>query len=207
MKVFSTCSKVQNLFFAKKLKQNFQSPKIPYQGKISHSTKNKYINKKKKPAGNHDLAANWLFGNITLQLKPLYLDQNRTSTLSFHYLLLFKYWTGEECRSIVFKEPIQDKVLEGYLIRLVEVSQRANCKVLCYTEPNCVSINFGPSLGGNYVCELNNASDESPGSSVLQSKQDYSHFSIEVKWLISDGGQLLCALILLDFVWDWVIFL
>ena len=44
-----------------------------------------------------------------------------------------------------------------------------------------MSINLGPSQGGNYICELNNASDESPGSSVLQSKQDYSHFSIEVQ--------------------------
>ncbi|CAH3135072.1 unnamed protein product [Pocillopora meandrina] len=87
--------------------------------------------------------------------------------------------SGDECRSIDFKEPIQDKVLEGYLIRLVEVPHQVDCKVLCYTEPNCVSINLGPSQGGKYICELNNASDESPGSSVLQSKQDYSHFSIE----------------------------
>ena len=44
-----------------------------------------------------------------------------------------------------------------------------------------MSINLGPSQGGNYICELNNASDESPGSSDLQSKQDYIHLSIEVK--------------------------
>ena len=44
-----------------------------------------------------------------------------------------------------------------------------------------MSINLGPSQGGNYICELNNASDEGPGSSVLRSKQDYSHFGIEVK--------------------------
>ncbi|PFX18692.1 Fibrillin-2 [Stylophora pistillata] len=35
------------------------------------------------------------------------------------------------------------------------------------------------SKRGNYICELNNASDESPGSSDLQSKQDYTHLSIE----------------------------
>ena len=54
-----------------------------------------------------------------------------------------------------------------------------------------MSINLGPSQGGNYICELNNASDESPDSSILQRKQNYSHLSIEVKRLISNGGQLL----------------
>ena len=47
-----------------------------------------------------------------------------------------------------------------------------------------MSINLGPSQGGNYICELNNASDESPRLSVLQSKQDYTHLSIEVKCFI-----------------------
>ena len=68
-----------------------------------------------------------------------------------------------------------------HLIRLVEVPHQGRCNVLCYMEPNCVSINLGPSQGGNYICELNNASDESPRLSVLQSKQDYTHLSIEVK--------------------------
>ncbi|PFX18704.1 Pikachurin [Stylophora pistillata] len=89
--------------------------------------------------------------------------------------------SGEECRSIVFKEPIQDKVIKGHLIRLEEVPHQGSCNVLCYMEPSCVSINVGPSQakGGNYICELNNASDEIPGSSYLQSKEDYSHLSIE----------------------------
>ena len=26
---------------------------------------------------------------------------------------------------------------------------------MCYMEPNCVSINLGPSQGGNYICKLN----------------------------------------------------
>ncbi|XP_022809923.1 uncharacterized protein LOC111346933 [Stylophora pistillata] len=87
--------------------------------------------------------------------------------------------SGQECRSIVFKEPIQEKVMKDHLIRLEEVLHQGSCNVLCYSEPNCVSINVGHSQGGNYMCELNNASDESPGSSDLQSKQDYTHLSIE----------------------------
>ena len=31
---------------------------------------------------------------------------------------------------------------------------------MCYMDPNCVSINFGPSHGEKYKCELNNATDE-----------------------------------------------
>ncbi|XP_022801494.1 uncharacterized protein LOC111339165 [Stylophora pistillata] len=76
-------------------------------------------------------------------------------------------------------EPIKDKVMIGHLIRLEEVPHQGSCNVLCYMEPNCVSINIGPSQGGNYICELNNASDESPGLSYPQSKEDYSHLSIE----------------------------
>ena len=79
----------------------------------------------------------------------------------------------------------------GHLIRLVEVPRQGSCNLLCYMEPDCVSINLGPSQGGNYICELNNASHESPGSPVLQSKQDYTHLSIEVKGIILDGEQLL----------------
>ncbi|PFX18685.1 Pikachurin [Stylophora pistillata] len=89
------------------------------------------------------------------------------------------FCSGKECRSIVFKEPIRDKVMKGHLIRLVDVPHQGSCNVLCYLEPNCVSINFGPSQGGNYICELNNASDESQGSSYLQSKQDHTYLSIE----------------------------
>lgn len=82
-------------------------------------------------------------------------------------VLLFANKLGEECRSILFKEPIPDRVLKGHLIRLAEVPHQGSCNVLCYMEPNGVSINVGPSQGGNYICELNNASDESPGSSDL----------------------------------------
>ena len=31
---------------------------------------------------------------------------------------------------------------------------------MCYMDPNYVSINFGPSHGEKYKCELNNAIDE-----------------------------------------------
>ena len=93
-------------------------------------------------------------------------------------VLLFANQIGQACRSIVFKEPIQEKVMKGHLIRLEQVPHQGSCNVLCYLEPNCMSINVGPQ-GESYICELNNASDESPGSSDLQSKRYYTHLSIE----------------------------
>ena len=47
-----------------------------------------------------------------------------------------------------------------------------------------MSINVGPTQGGKYICELNNATVENHGSSVLQRKKDYIYLGIEVKWLI-----------------------
>ena len=93
--------------------------------------------------------------------------------------------TDDECRSIIFKEPVQDKVIKGHLIRAVEVPNRGSCDVTCYMEPNCVSINIGPSpQAGTYICELNNATDDNKGSRVLQSKKDYIYLGIEVKYLM-----------------------
>ena len=50
----------------------------------------------------------------------------------------------------------------------------------CFLEPNCVSINVGPPVGGKRSCELNNATDESPEMSALKGDSDYIHYAVEV---------------------------
>ena len=50
---------------------------------------------------------------------------------------------------------------------------------MCYMEPNCVSINFGPSHGGKYTCELNSATDEDH-LTVLEEKPTFTFLAIEV---------------------------
>ena len=50
---------------------------------------------------------------------------------------------------------------------------------MCYMEPNCVSINFGPSHGGKYRCELNSATDENH-LTVLEEKPAFTFLAIEV---------------------------
>jgi len=52
---------------------------------------------------------------------------------------------------------------------------------MCYLEPNCVSINFGPLHGGNYRCELNSATDEDH-LDFLEEKVAFTFLAIEVNF-------------------------
>ena len=47
---------------------------------------------------------------------------------------------------------------------------------MCYMEPNCVSINFGPLHGGKYTCQLNSATDEDH----LEETPNFTFLAIEV---------------------------
>ena len=74
----------------------------------------------------------------------------------------FEELTDEYDRIIIFKEPVSDKALTGHVIRTEKVTDERSCRVECYLEANCVSVNVGPNDGGHHVCELNNGTDESP---------------------------------------------
>jgi len=87
-------------------------------------------------------------------------------------------FTDDEYRIIEFKEPIENKVMKDHVIRSAEVIDEGSCRVMCYMEPNCVSINFGPSLGGKYRCELNSATDEDH-LTVLEEKSTFTFLAIE----------------------------
>ena len=56
-----------------------------------------------------------------------------------------------------------------------------SCRVMCYMEPNCVSINVGPLEGGKHKCELNNATDENEFTIFLDEKPTFTYLAIEVK--------------------------
>ena len=86
---------------------------------------------------------------------------------------------AEYNRVIIFKGPIADKVLRGHVIRREKVANEGGCRVKCFLEPNCVSINVGPAVAGNRSCELNNDTDES--QSLLWKKNNFIHYSVEVK--------------------------
>ena len=98
----------------------------------------------------------------------------------FHTDLIFAE-TDDECRHIVWNQPVQDKLMQGNVIRSMEVPHEGSCKVICYMEPNCVSINVRPATqGGNFICELNNATGRNKSSSALQSKEGHIYVAIEV---------------------------
>ena len=83
-------------------------------------------------------------------------------------------------RIIIFLEPTQDKALPDHMIRKEKVANEGSCRVKCYFEPNCVSINVGPEEDGRHTCELNNATDESFSQSALQKRKGYVHYAVEV---------------------------
>lgn len=82
-------------------------------------------------------------------------------------------------RVLMFKEPITDKVLPGDAIRSEKVADEGSCRVKCYLEPNCVSINVGPADVRGRTCELKNFTDKSLSHSALEERKDYIHYAVE----------------------------
>ncbi|XP_022784288.1 angiopoietin-1-like [Stylophora pistillata] len=80
----------------------------------------------------------------------------------------------DEFRNIIFKEPISNKIMKNHVIRTDEVSNKGSCRVLCYMDPDCVSINLGPLMQGKHKCQLNNATDK-----TLASEKDFTYLATE----------------------------
>ena len=91
--------------------------------------------------------------------------------------------TVDEHRILVFKEPVLDEALPGHVIRTVQVLNEGSCRVQCYLEPNCVSVNVGLLKDGKHQCELNNATDENQSVDALRHMKGYTYFAIEVEVL------------------------
>ena len=98
-----------------------------------------------------------------------------------------KVFATEYNRVLIFKEPIEDKMPPGHVIRTEKVANEGSCRVRCFLEPNCVSINVGPADDqGQRTCELNNFTDESPSQTGLQQKTSHIHYSAEVSDIFAD---------------------
>ena len=92
--------------------------------------------------------------------------------------------TGDECRIILFEEPIPNKAISGHVIRILEVPNEGSCRTICYMEPDCVSINVRPSEGGKYKCELNNATVDVNQLTFLDDRDTTYYLAIEVNVLV-----------------------
>ena len=105
---------------------------------------------------------------------------SRANLFRWAHGLCFTVLSIEYNRIIIFKEPIPDRVLPDHVIRTEKVLNEGGCRVKCFLEPKCVSINVGPGGARTRTCELNNATNESPSLSSLKKKEHYIHFAIEV---------------------------
>ena len=79
-------------------------------------------------------------------------------------------------------------MLPGHVIRTEKVANEGSCRVRCFLEPNCASINVGPAddQQGQRTCELKNFPDESPSQTGLQQKTGHIHYSAEVSDIFAD---------------------
>ena len=78
-------------------------------------------------------------------------------------------------------------MLPGHVIRTEKVANEGSCRVRCFLEPNCVSINVGPADDqGQRTCELKNFTDESPSQTGLQQRTGHIHYSAEVSDIFAD---------------------
>ena len=66
------------------------------------------------------------------------------------------------------------------MIKSEEVPSEGSCRLKCFLEPNCVSINLGPLQGGKHKCELNDATDENQFANYLVNKPTFTYLAIEV---------------------------
>ena len=96
---------------------------------------------------------------------------------ALHFSAVF---ATEYDRILLLKEPVPNSVLEGHVIRTEQVSDHGSCRVKCYMEPNCMSINVGPFDEGTHMCELNDDTDEGPSHLALVERQRYTYYAVEV---------------------------
>ena len=88
-------------------------------------------------------------------------------------------------------------MLPGHVIRTEKVANEGSCRVRCFVEPNCVSINVGPvDDQGQRTCELKNFTDECPSQTGLQQRTGHVHYSAEVSDIFADYH--LCLSVLND---------
>ena len=100
---------------------------------------------------------------------------------------MFPVVAREYNRVLIFKEPVEDKILPGHVIRTEKVANEGSCRVKCFLEPNCVSVNVGPADDqGPRICELNDLTDESPIQTGLTERPGHIHYSAEVSDIFAD---------------------
>ena len=64
----------------------------------------------------------------------------------------------DDCRDVEMTPPISDRALVGHVINETEVGSLDTCRVMCYIEADCVSLNFVPlHHTESLLCELSDS--------------------------------------------------
>ena len=108
------------------------------------------------------------------------LCKRQTSLITKSFTVDLFLFSGDDGRDIIFKEPVENKAMKNHVIRSEEVPNEGTCRVLCYMEPNCVSINLGLLVDGKHKCELNNATEENQFVTSLTDEPSVIFLAIEV---------------------------
>ena len=64
----------------------------------------------------------------------------------------------DDCRNVEITPPISDSALVGHVINETEVGFLGTCRVMCYIEADCVSLNVVPlQHAESLLCELSDS--------------------------------------------------
>ena len=86
---------------------------------------------------------------------------------------------------MIFKEEVPNKTLHSHVIRTEKVLNEGSCRLQCYLEPNCVSINVGPLKDGSHQCDLNDVTDDKEFAVGLKEKAGFTYNGVEVRSAIA----------------------
>ena len=104
----------------------------------------------------------------------------------------FSFFNSGNCRVLAFPSYflIADKCLEGHTILIVQhVPDMSLCELLCYNEPNCVSVNY--ELQRKKRCELNNSTHRTRDADFKEREGCLYHGAI-VSFLSSLFSFMIC---------------
>ena len=99
--------------------------------------------------------------------------------------IFFPFLNSGNCRVLAFPSYflIADKCLEGHTILIVQhVPDMGLCELLCYNEPNCVSVNY--EIQRQKRCELNNSTHRAHDADFKE-REGYLYHGATVRFLSS----------------------
>ena len=99
------------------------------------------------------------------------------------------FFFSDECRHLEFQAPANDVALINHVIATAEVPDLKLCRIKCYLEPRCVSLNLGPiQESSRRICEVCDADDRThPQDLITQAEYIYQRLT-KVSVLILNHG-------------------